>query len=101
MSIKITVEDTNLIQKQKKDGSGSYFKQIAYAWIPDQDGSNPRYPKEIQLMANRDNNGNPVAYALGSYTLHGSSFRANNYGQLELGYLSLKPLNEPAKSKAA
>lgn len=92
MSIKIDIESPNFLTRNKKDGSGVYYQQEAFAHVVDRNGNPERYPVKIILMIPKDQSGNAMPYQLGEYSIHPTSFRVNQYGQLELGYLSLRPI---------
>lgn len=92
MTIQIDIEDTNLIQRNKKDNSGFYYQQKAYAHIVDRDCVPSRYPKEITIFPPKDDSGNSIPYPLGEYSVSPNSFRVDNYGNLDLGFLVLRPL---------
>ena len=90
--MKISIEDTNLIQRTSKKTNKPYFQQQAYAHLVNTDGSPKRYPQEILIFPQRDNAGNAVAYQKGDYNLLDSSFSINNFGSLELNFVNLQKI---------
>ena len=84
----VTIETTDLIQKQGKNGA--YYQQLAFVHIPNPDGSPQRYPRQIKIFAPRDNQNKPVAYPVGEYVMQETSFTVDNYENLVLGFLNLK-----------
>lgn len=93
--IRISVESEDVITRQGK--KGAYYKQVGWAYLTDRDGVNDPHPSKIQFMVSKDQSGNPLPTKKGHYTLHPSSFRVGQYGDLEIGFLNLQPL--PAERK--
>jgi len=89
--MKISIEDTNLIQKTSKQNK-PYFLQQGYAHLVNTDGSPKRYPQEILIFPQRDGAGNSVPYQKGDYLLQDSSFSINNFGSLELNFVNLEKI---------
>lgn len=74
---------------QKRDGSGSYYVQVAYIDL------GKAYPEEFQFGVASPAHGYPV----GRYRLAPQSFKVNQYGRLEInGYdFKLIPLAQDAR----
>ena len=98
----IKIEMTaQVITRQKKDGSGSYYKQIGYAHILDRDGNQEKYPVKIEVMLSKQRNGEPQRYQPGDYNLAASSLRVDRYGGLEVGFINLVPIKTEGLKKAS
>ncbi len=93
IAINIESEDIQTRQGRK----GAYYKQTAWAYLTDREGVTDPHPAKIQFMVSKDPNGNPVAQKKGRYTIHSSSFRVSQYGDLEIGFLNLQPVQQQAK----
>ena len=90
--IKIDIETDQLIQRNKKDGSGVYYQQQAFAHTTDNMGNPKRYPEEIRIFPPKGNAGSVMPYKPGSYKLAPQSLRVQRE-QIELGYPVLLPIN--------
>lgn len=97
MTIAIDIESTSLETRNKK-GGGTYQVQEAFAHTTDRHGNPMRYPERISLFPPRDNNGNAIAYPVGSYILAPQSIRVEN-GYLSLGFPQLIPMSQATKTK--
>jgi hypothetical protein len=91
--IKIDVESDQLISRNKKDGSGVYYQQEAFAHTSDQYGNPKRYPEQIFIFPQRDAAGSVVAYKPGTYKLAQQSLRVVR-NQIELGFPVLVPIGQ-------
>ncbi|MCB0482678.1 MAG: hypothetical protein KDC83_14715 [Flavobacteriales bacterium] len=89
LQIQIDIESEEIQTRQGK--KGDYHIQTAYIHTFGRDGQPERYPREFNLFPDRDNQGRPIPYKKGSYTLHPKSYRINN-GFLELAFPSLIPV---------
>jgi hypothetical protein len=87
MTIRIDIESTDVERKISK-ADNPYFLQTGYAHTFDRQGIKKRYPEFIQFPVRADGN-NPVPYAVGEYEIAPQAITVNQYGSLELGYLSL------------
>jgi len=68
----VTIETTDLIQKQGKNGA--YYQQLAFVNIPNPDGSPQRYPRQIKIFAPRDNKNKPVSISSRRVRYAGNKF---------------------------
>lgn len=68
MLLKIIVEDSTPITKTKRDKSGTYMVQEAWAYTFGPNGVHP-HPQRIEIFPPKDNSGNPVYYQKGEYAL--------------------------------
>jgi hypothetical protein len=94
LNLIIDVEDTSVETKTKKDQSGTYQTQTAYAHFHDRNGQPERYPSKITVFVPKDNQSNPIPYKVGKYTVSPQSYRIGNGGFLELGFLNLIPVGK-------
>lgn len=100
MSIKITVA-SNDVRNMKGIGKVSLKPydlnfQTAYVHTVDKQGNANPYPEKIELMLEKDQVGNPLAYSLGDYELAPASIYVDR-----LGNLALRPLLKPFPKLAA
>lgn len=89
--LQIDIESTEIIERQKRDRSGSYFQQQAYVHTCDRDGRPMRHPELIFIFVPKDERGQPQPYKQGKYTLAPQSLVVRNR-QLDLGFLNLVPM---------
>jgi len=69
--------------KSKKDGSAQVLHlQTAYFFLTDKEGVAEPYPSKVEMFAQRDKDGKPVAYPAGKYQLHPSSVYLDQSGRL-------------------
>ncbi len=94
--IRIVIENEKIITRQGK--RGAYYKQVAWAYLIDRDGVADPHPSKIQFMCGKDDNGQPQPVGVGTYTLHPSSLRVGQYGDLEIGFVNLHPIPDSKKS---
>lgn len=92
--LKVEIKKVNVMERNKKDGSGTYNLQTAYVYTYDRDGNPKEYPEEIEIFVPRNNAGMPEPYEVGEYVIKPESFRVN-YKRVEMGFMVLE------KSKAA
>ena len=97
--IRIEINEQVAIERQKKDGSGNYYLQTAYAHTVDRDGKAKRYPEEIEIFVQRDDRGTPMPYAPGMYKVSPNSLRVS-YRKLEMGFLNIQPIAAKAEKAA-
>ncbi len=97
--IKVKVTKPGFETYNKKDGSGTYCIQTAWAYTHDRNGIK-EFPEELRLFVRKDEQGQPMPYAVGEYTVEPSSLMVNN-GNLEIRFLSLRPLMQSADKKAS
>ena len=93
--IKIEIEKQEAIERIKKDKSGNYYVQTAWAYTYDRDGRKKRFPEEIEIFVQRDDRGTPLPLPAGDYKISPQSVRVK-YRSLELGFLQLEPLKKTA-----
>lgn len=98
--LKIEIENENMIVRQKKDGSGSYAVQTAWAHTSDRDGALKRFPEEIEVFCQRDDLNKPQPYKIGMYQPAPNSLRVS-YKRLEFGFMSLVPVVQKVTQKVA
>jgi len=91
MTIKIDIESVDVETKTSQKTGKPYYLQTGYAHTHDRNGQPKRYPEYIQFMVRADGN-NPVPYQVGEYEISPQSISVNQYGSLELGYLTLNPV---------
>jgi len=85
----IDIEDTNI--ETRKGKNGPYSIQLAFVHTVNRDGSAKRYPEQVNIFPQKDNDGNPVPFQKGRYYVDARSFRVTN-GFLEMGFLNLTPV---------
>lgn len=94
--IQVSIHSDQLRQqpyKSKKDGSQQMLHlQTIYVHTFDRNGQPNPYPEKVELFAERDQVGNPVALPVGKYVLHPSSIYVDQNGRL-----SVAPKLVPAK----
>lgn len=88
--ISIDIETSDIELRNKKSG-GTYHVQTAYVHTVDRNGKPQRYPERCNIFPPRDNNGTPMPYQPGTYTLAPQTIRVVN-GFLELGFPQLIPV---------
>lgn len=91
MQFEIDIEEVKTETKTKKDKSGTYQLQEAWAHCLERDGSPSRHPVRMNVFVPTDGNNTPQPYKPGHYVLDPRSFRINQYGSLEIGFLQLMP----------
>lgn len=89
LMVQIDIESEEIQERQGK--KGAYHVQTGYCHTFGRDGKPERYPREFALFPQRDNQGRPVPYKKGTYSIHPQSFRINN-GFLELAFPTLVPV---------
>ena len=94
--IKVTVERTDLTTRNKKDGSGTYQLQTAWAHLV-RDGRVEDHPTRIEVFPPRNDAGMVVPYQPGDYSIDDESYRVS-YGRIEIGFLRLKPVAQKMKA---
>lgn len=82
MLIKIIVESASLIERTKKDKSGTYYLQEVWAYTYGPNGLHP-HPERVELFPPKDDTGAPVAYPVGEYFLALDSVGVR-YNRLEI-----------------
>lgn len=92
--IKIEIEVQEAIERIKKDKSGKYYVQTAWASTYDRDGKLKRFPEEIEVFVQRNERGEPEPYPVGYYKISPQSIRVK-YRSLELGFLQIEPIKKP------
>lgn len=92
MPIHIEIHSSDMETRNKR-GGGTYQVQKAFVHTVDRNGEPKRYPEEFAFFPPKDNQGNPLPYSKGDYTLDPSSIRVAN-GFLELGFPKLIPLKK-------
>lgn len=97
--IKIEIHDTDLIERQGKNGA--YYKQQAYAHTLDRNGKPLAYPERCLLPVPKGDRGIPTPYQPGTYTLDPNSIRIGRFDDLEIGYPNLRPVAASAEKKTA
>jgi len=80
----------------KKGQPAKFYVQTVYLHTVDKDGNTPLYPEKAEIGLDRDDNGNPLFYAPGEYTLHPSSVFVDRNGRPALSVRLA-----PVKAKAA
>ena len=97
--MKIEIKTVSTVRGDKKDGSGHWFSQSAYAYTKDRNGVEKPYPEEFRIFVNEDKNqpGVGLFYPVGFYTLDPNAIGVKR-GNLEITNLNLIPV---AKSKEA
>lgn len=96
LDILIDIEETTLETRNKRDG-GTYSLQTGYAHLVDRQGNPLRYPERFVLFPPRNPDGSTVPYQKGQYVIAPTSYRIDNRGFLELGYLELAPATTSKK----
>ena len=96
--LKVTIVSPDLRRQPYTDKNGHpavlHF-QTAYLHTIDRDGVVAPFPEKLEFIAERDEAGNPQAFARGEYVLHPSSVYIDRNGRLAAS-LRLTP-QEPAK----
>jgi len=77
----------------KRNQPAKLYKQEAYVHLVDRQGKKKPYPEKTSISVPIDNQGNPVAYAAGTYILHPASFYLDRFGGL-----SVAPVLHAAKA---
>lgn len=97
--IKVTVVSPELRRQAYTDKAGKpavlHF-QTAYLHTIDRDGVVAPFPEKLEFIAERDEQGNPVAFQKGDYTLHPSSVYIDRNGRLAAS-LRLAPIPAPSR----
>jgi hypothetical protein len=99
MTIKITIA-SNDVRNMKGIGKVSQKPydlnfQTAYVHTVDKSGNSNPYPEKVELMLDKDGNGNVLAYSVGDYDLAPASIYVDRQGNL-----ALRPLLKPFKAIA-
>ena len=96
--IKITVHSAELqhLHGTSKTSGKAYsmFKQIAYFHTLDKSGNPLPFPEKGEVMVEKDNMGQGIAYAPGLYQLHPTSLYLDRNGQI-----AVAPKLVPLQSK--
>ena len=95
--IKIDIESANVETRTKKNGGGQYHVQEGFAHTFNNSGEPNRYPERFTVFVPKDNNGNPIPYQPGTYTLAQHCIRIEN-GFLGLGFPQLIPIGQKKAS---
>jgi len=85
--MRIVVEKVELVTRTKKDKSGTYEMQVAWAY-PTRDGVEDSHPVKLELFPPRSPGGGNVPYTVGEYRVSSDSYKVA-YGRLEIGFLRL------------
>jgi hypothetical protein len=106
MILRVSVESPQLITKRKRDGSGAYRVQEAWAYCYGPNGLHP-HPQRIEVFPPQDEQGAVVPYQVGEYALAPDSMSVR-YNRIDV-FTKLIPMAEAislvrafvAKQKAA
>ena len=86
--ITVSIHSADLRQqpyKSKKDGSPQMLHlQTVYVHTFDRNGQPNPYPEKVELFAERNEAGQPVALPIGKYILHPSSIYVDQNGRLSV-----------------
>jgi hypothetical protein len=93
MFIKISVESDKLIERTKRDKSGTYMVQEAWAYTYGPNGLHP-HPERIEMFPPKES-GTPKAYPVGEYVLSPDSMSVK-YGRFDV-FTRLIPFQDAIK----
>jgi len=86
----IRIEMTNeVITNEKRDGSGTYQRQVAYAHTCDENGKPERYPRKVLVFVGRNG-----VYAAGDYRLAPQSVQVSPRGDLEMRFPTFERIEQ-------
>lgn len=84
--LKITVHSDNLRRQafvSKTTGKpGELYFQTLYLHTVGEDGKPNPFPEKVEVIAERDAQGNPAAFPRGEHTLHPSSIQIDRNGRI-------------------
>lgn len=93
--IRIEVTPTVRDIPYKETSRGTYQRQTCYAYTVDRDGQQCPHPDRFEIFVGREGPKAP-----GMYKLMPQSIRVSRRGDLEIGYITLEPI-EDRKPRAA
>lgn len=95
--IKLEIPSVDMRTMNKRDGTGSFSLQAAYAHTIGKDGKPKPYPESFDIFVPTDpTSGQPKPYAKGFYTIDPNSFYVNK-GRLDM-FLRLVPIRAASSS---
>lgn len=97
--LKITIVSDTLRSQaytNKKGLPAKLFFQTAYLHTVGLDGKPNYAPEKFEFIAERSEQGDPIAVALGDYTLHPSAIQLSREGRIEVVPTRLTAIKRPA-----
>lgn len=82
IKVTVTSADTRQMQGTSKTSGKAYnlFFQTVYAHTLDKNGNPLPFPEKVEIILDKDEVGNPKAYAPGAYVLHPASLYVDRNG---------------------
>jgi hypothetical protein len=99
MTVYIEIESTNTTQRTNRKTGNVSTLQEAYVHGLVENGQPSKYPRRTDVYVPTEN-GQAVPYQPGKYLIDDSSYRMNQWGSLELGFINLKAAPVQSAKKA-